>query len=652
MPPAIRTPRDAREEAPKAPNGPSHARRLVFVCAFLLLAGSAPAQNTIPEGPAVKPTPRRGGFRPVKLSLSADVESVSLCEGRPKVVTLTAVPLNMSDREVANATWAADGGNVKPARLTAVWDLSGVRPGRYTATVSVPRTSLAADLPPFKGAASVVVEGCCPSMKIHCPAGVSAGERFDASVEWKGGTPSITPTFKWRMREGGATTERTGGPQIRLQTGRTNVGRVDLEVFLGGYGTTCVDECVIPVRPTPTPSPTPTATPTPSPSPVAGVVTPSPEPSQTPAPTAPTDGFSVGLRSLIIPAALVAAALALLLAMQYFGGARHLGEGGVADAVVDDRPEESSAGAVAAGGAAVIGQEEESDEVHCTVFAPLQASPGDGLLVQVFAHLAAQVPLLADIAKDADADARRRDSIELDEPVGHGEELVFELTMDGLDVREPTLMRLVWKGKPKSVKFDVRVPDDFACKDVTGTVEVYRLNVPVGALRFKLKVVPRALAAALPAETIPEQKFTRYKYAFISYASEDRAEVLRRVQLLPLVEIDYFQDVTSLDPGDRWAQELYKEIDKSDVFFLFWSEAARDSEWVNREVLYALEHRHGDDGCAPVIKPVLLKGPPPVPPPESLRSLHFNDKIMYFISVEDALRAKRTGGTPPADKVS
>lgn len=663
MPTAIRTQRHARAKAPKPPNGPRRARRLVFVCALLLLAGSATAQkNTTPEGPAVKPTPRREGFQPVGIKLSADVESISLCEGKPKVVSLTAVPLNMKGGELAKATWAADGGNLKPARLTAVWDLSGAKPGRYTATISIPRSSTVADLPPFKGTASVVVSGCCPSVEIHCPAGVTAGDSFDASVSWKGGTPSVTPTFMWRMYEGRAKTERTGGPEIRLPTSQTNAGQLVLEVYLGGYGDRCSDECVIPVRPTPTPSPSPTATPTPSPSPAAGVVTPTPAtPEFTPpahtesASPAPANASGIRLRSLLIPAAFIAAALAALLAVQYFRGPRPISEGGVPGAVVENRGvEESSTGPSAAAGAAVIGQEEESDEVQCTVFAPLQASPGDGLLVQVFAHLATQDLRAADLAREADADAERRDSIELDERVGHGEELYFELTMDGLDVREPTLMRLVWKGKPRSVKFDVRVPNDFACRDVTGTVEVYRLNVPVGSLRFKLKVVPRAGAAAatLPAELAPQQTFKRYRYAFISYASADRAEVLRRVQLLPLLGIDYFQDITSLDPGDRWAQELYKEIDKSDVFFLFWSEAARDSEWVEREVLYALEHRHGDDGSEPVIKPVMLKGPPPVAPPERLRSLHFNDKLMYFISVEDALRAKRAGGTPPADKVS
>lgn len=284
----------------------------------------------------------------------------------------------------------------------------------------------------------------------------------------------------------------------------------------------------------------------------------------------------------------------------------------------------------------------KNDEVQCTVFSPLKVSPGDSFLVQVFAHLATQVLQVVSMARAADADAKQRDSVELDKPIERGQELVFELTMRGLEVQEPTTTRLVWKGKPKSVKFDVQVPEDCQPKSVTGTVDIYYLNVPIGNLRFKLDIVPRGgVGSAVERPSFPEQKFKLYRYAFISYASEDRAEVLRRVQVLPLVRIGYFQDITSLDPGDRWANELYKEIDKSDVFFLFWSKAARRSEWVEREVLYAIERKHGDEDAAPDIKPVMLEGPPPVEPPDSLRSLHFNDKMLYFISVEDSLRAAR-----------
>ena len=42
-----------------------------------------------------------------------------------------------------------------------------------------------------------------------------------------------------------------------------------------------------------------------------------------------------------------------------------------------------------------------------------------------------------------------------------------------------------------------------------------------------------------------------FPYAFISYSSDDRDEVLSRVQMLSISGIDYFQDVMTLEPGDR-----------------------------------------------------------------------------------------------------
>ena len=114
-------------------------------------------------------------------------------------------------------------------------------------------------------------------------------------------------------------------------------------------------------------------------------------------------------------------------------------------------------------------------------------------------------------------------------------------------------------------------------------------------------------------------------------------EVLRRVQMLSMVGITYFQDLLSLDPGDRWAQQLYRHIDMSDVFFLFWSTPAKQSKWVTKEWRYGLKRKGLD-----FIKPVIIEGPPPVPPPRALARLHFNDWLPYVIRSEAAARRGTT----------
>ena len=82
----------------------------------------------------------------------------------------------------------------------------------------------------------------------------------------------------------------------------------------------------------------------------------------------------------------------------------------------------------------------------------------------------------------------------------------------------------------------------------------------------------------------------------------------------------------SLRSGEDWAQRLVEEIRLRDVFYLFWSLAAKASEWVEREWRAALEHRGLD-----FISPVPLVPPRVAPPPKELASLHFNDPEVEYL---------------------
>lgn len=285
--------------------------------------------------------------------------------------------------------------------------------------------------------------------------------------------------------------------------------------------------------------------------------------------------------------------------------------------------------------------EEEADaepdieeEVTSTLYAPGQAAPGDGFLVQVFAHLPEQADSLDEIATEADEDAKRRASAKLQKKIRRGAELSFYLRMPGLDVDDPA-QSCVWDGEPACVQFGVNVPEGCKTGSIIGSVTVSENSVPIGHLKFKFKVVGAGASAdashAPTPEPEPAASMVRYRQAFISYASKDRPEVLKRVQMLNLAKIKFFQDLLTLEPGQTWERMLYEYIDKSDVFFLFWSKAASESEWVRREVEY-VKTKTGGGAAAPEIIPVIIEGPPPAPPPAELSFLHFNDKLLYFIN--------------------
>jgi len=102
--------------------------------------------------------------------------------------------------------------------------------------------------------------------------------------------------------------------------------------------------------------------------------------------------------------------------------------------------------------------------------------------------------------------------------------------------------------------------------------------------------------------------------------------------MLARLSVQYFLDLLSFGPGERWERSLYKYIDDSDVFFLFWSTAAKDSEWVTKEWQYALTRQLGDAFALPDIVPIVIEGPPFVSPPPELRHLHFDDPFAHLIT--------------------
>jgi hypothetical protein len=272
--------------------------------------------------------------------------------------------------------------------------------------------------------------------------------------------------------------------------------------------------------------------------------------------------------------------------------------------------------------------ESTSDVVECTVFAPPSAAPGETILVQVFVHLSEDGDDARAIALEMDTTARRRAFRTLSSLVERGSRFDFELRMPGLTIDDP-VASMVWHRRAEAVQFGVHVPEEARPGSVIGTLDVSLDSAPLGHVKFKLSVG----AAAADLESEPQgESARRYEYAFVSYASPDRPAVMERLQTLSAVRVGYFADVVDLEPGDRWLRKLELGIDRCDLFLLFWSSEAKRSEWVRREVRYALARKAGDDLSPPEIRPVIVEGPPIVEPWEELAHLHFNDRLLYFMN--------------------
>ena len=221
--------------------------------------------------------------------------------------------------------------------------------------------------------------------------------------------------------------------------------------------------------------------------------------------------------------------------------------------------------------------------------------------------------------------------------------LVFVLNIDGFAVDQST-QSLHWKGRPDAVQFGVAVPENYRPGTNVGTVVISVGSVPLGHIKFKVRVVQPEMSSEpdrVPVGAGPTgYTARRYTLAFVSYALEDRSRVIARVQMLRLAGIRWFQDLLSLEPGDRWERKIYEYIDRCDLFLLFWSAAASRSTWVLNEISYAVSRKGGDDDAPPTIFPVILDGPPIVPPPNELAHLHFDDPLTRFLSLPEQKRKK------------
>jgi hypothetical protein len=283
---------------------------------------------------------------------------------------------------------------------------------------------------------------------------------------------------------------------------------------------------------------------------------------------------------------------------------------------------------LSAGESSVTRDTEEGAQLYMTLFTRRRVELGQVFLVQVFAHLLDRSDEARELAEEFDRTATRRGFVGFEKPIIEGQRLAFELVLPGLVVDDDVRF-MVWTGQTQSVQFGVTVPADCARGGVVGTVRVSRDSVPIAVLKFFVEIDERN--PTVPKNLPIGSGFHKFQRAFISYASADRNEVLKRTQMLALEGIEFFQDLLNLQPGDLWEQNLYTEIDRCDVFLLFWSSAAKESEWVLKEVRYALDWKGRSQASGPEILPVVIEGPPPVAPPSELSHLHFNDRMLYFM---------------------
>jgi len=178
----------------------------------------------------------------------------------------------------------------------------------------------------------------------------------------------------------------------------------------------------------------------------------------------------------------------------------------------------------------------------------------------------------------------------------------------------------VWNGERQLLDFDVSVPADVRQLGTVLGFDVLVGGFIVAKLRIDIAIDRDEEAAGeTTVNTMAAQT------AFASYASKDRLRVLDRIAEIERAGVDIFTDCLSLTPGEDWKPRLEREIHNRELFLLFWSRHASESEWVEWEWRTAL-NRKGING----IQPHPLETTADAKPPEELKSLHFDDPHMLM----------------------
>ena len=261
------------------------------------------------------------------------------------------------------------------------------------------------------------------------------------------------------------------------------------------------------------------------------------------------------------------------------------------------------------------------DKVHFSVTSPSQVRQNTSFVVDIWAHLEKQRDEI--IRRAQEALPSTQICVKSKGPVNvvRGTVLTIRLKIDGLIVEnyEDTIL---WVNEIGNANFNVNVPKGTSKGSKTGIATIHANGFQIARIYFTIQVGEETSQTNI----IPAQE-QQHRKAFASYATADRDQVLACIQGIQKVapQLEVFMDILSLRSGQYWERELWKIIPSNDVFYLFWSHNASESQWVEKEWRCALETRGLD-----FIDPVPLETPEEVPPPPELASKHFNDWVLAY----------------------
>jgi hypothetical protein len=150
-------------------------------------------------------------------------------------------------------TYSATGGRITGEGSNVTWDLSGLAPGTYTASVEVDDgcgcvsfSSTTVTIAECKDCRNPLV---CPNVTVSCSDMVDAGTPATFTANFQQGTPTVSETYNWTV-SAGTITSGQGTSSITVDTTGLGGQSITATVEIGGVDPTCnrTASCTTPVR--------------------------------------------------------------------------------------------------------------------------------------------------------------------------------------------------------------------------------------------------------------------------------------------------------------------------------------------------------------------------------------------------------------------
>ncbi len=125
---------------------------------------------------------------------------------------------------------------------------------------------------------------------------------------------------------------------------------------------------------------------------------------------------------------------------------------------------------------------------------------------------------------------------------------------------------------------------------------------------------------------------TSAPYVFISHSSKDNDLARRLHHDLAAAGLTSWLDVHNMRDGGRWVTQIQTAVEDCAAVVLVHTRASRTSEWVQREILFALEHN----------KPIFIARCEDTPLPLELITRQFTDFTTYALGLKRLIEDIRT----------